>query len=136
MKTLIIILIIVSFLQTTIWPLDLALVILISRAYLRAQKSNLYLAFFLGLLISHLTLSPIGVKSMVYLAVVQIIQVLSKSRLAGHPFLVVPLTFIVILADSGLSAAIWAGFVSLPVFYSLKIWEERFIPTKEIKLRI
>lgn len=136
MKTLIIILIIVSFLQSTIWPLNLVLIILISRAYLRAQKSNLFLAFFLGLLISHLMLLPLGVKSIIYLVIVQMIQVLSKSRLAGHPFLVVPLTFIVILADSGLSAAIWAGFVSLPVFYLLKDWEERFVPAKEIKLRI
>lgn len=136
MKTLIIILIIVSFLQTTIWPLDLVLVILISRAYLKAQKSNLYLAFFLGLLISHLTLLPLGVKSMVYLAVVQIIQVLSKSRLSGHPLLIIPLTFVLLLADSGLSPAVWASLASLPVFYSLKMWEERFTPTKEIKLRI
>jgi len=136
LKTLIIILIIVSFLQTTIWPLDLVLVILISRAYLKAQKSNLFLAFFLGLLISHLTLDPLGAKSMVYLIVVQIIQVLSKSRLAGHPFLVVPLTFILVLADNGLLPAVWASIVSLPIFYSLKMWEERFIPTKEIKLRI
>jgi len=136
LKTLIIILIIVSFLQTTIWPLDLVLVILISRAYLKAQKSNLFLAFFLGLLISHLTLLPLGVKSSVYLALVQIIQTLSKSRLSGHPLLIVPLTFILILADSGLSLAVWASIVSLPIFYSLKMWEERFIPTKEIKLRI
>lgn len=136
MKTLIVTATIISFLQTTIWPLDLALIILISRAYLKAQKSNLFLAFFLGLLISHLTLGPLGVKSMVYLTVVQITQVLSKSRLAGHPFLIMPLTFIFVLADSGLSAGIWAGFVSLLVFYLLKMWEERFISTKEIKLRI
>ncbi len=136
MKTLIIIFVIASFLEATVLPLNLSLVILICRAYLKAQKSNLYLAFFLGLLISHLTLGPLGAKSMVYLVFVQITQALSKSPLAGHPLLIVPLTFVLILVYSGLSAAIWAAFASLPVFYLLKIWEERFIPAKEIKLRI
>lgn len=136
MKVLIIILIVASFLQTTIWPLDLALIILISRAYLKAQKSNLFLAFFLGLLISHLTLGPIGVKSMVYLTVVQITQVLSKSRLAGHPFLIVPLSFVFSLLDGNFYLAVVAAIFSLPIFYSLRLWQERFAPAKEIKLRI
>ncbi|MBI2334731.1 hypothetical protein HYU96_02920 [Candidatus Daviesbacteria bacterium] len=136
MKILVILLFIASFLQASVLPLNLVLIILICRAYLKAQKSNLYLAFFFGLLISHLTLTPLGEKSLVYLVFMQIIHVLSKSRLAGHPFLIWPLTFILVLADSGLSSALWAAFVALPVFYSLKIWEERFIPAKEIKLRI
>lgn len=136
MKVLIIILIVASFLQTTILPLDLVLSILISRAYLRAQKSNLFLAFFLGLLISHLTLDPMGVKSMVYLTVVQITQVLSKSRLAGHPFLIIPLSFVFSLLDGNFYLAVVAATTSLPIFYSLRFWEERFSPAKEIKLRI
>lgn len=136
MKTLIIILIIISFVQTAIWPLDLVLIILISRAYLKAQKSNLFLAFFLGLLISHLTLGPMGIKSIVYLAVVQIIQVLSKSRLAGHPFLIVPLSFVFSLLDGNFYLAVVVAISSLPIFYLIKLWEERFSPAKEIKLRI
>lgn len=136
MKTLTVTAIIISFLQTTVLPLDMALIILISRAYLRAQKSNLFLAFFLGFLISHLTLGPLGVKSMVYLTVVQITQVLSKSRLAGHPFLIVPLSFVFSLLDGNFYLAVVASIFSLPIFYSLRLWEERFSSAKEIKLRI
>lgn len=136
MKTLIVTAIIISFLQATVWPLDLALIILISRAYLKAQKSNLFLAFFLGLLISHLTLGPMGAKSMVYLTVAQITQVLSKSRLAGHPFLIVPLSFVFSLLDGNFYLAVVAAIFSLPIFYSLRLWQERFAPAKEIKLRI
>lgn len=148
MKTLIIVLIIVSFVQSTIFPLDLVLIILICRSYLNPDKNNLYLAFAFGLLLSHLDLRPLGLQSLIYLILVQITQKLTRSRLAGHWLMIAPITFI-LLASSQLVNALFASqtvqtspgvligsILSWPIFYLVKLWEERYTPQKEIKLKL
>lgn len=145
MKTLIIILILASFLQTTIIPVNLVLLILICRSYIKSDKANLYLAFGFGLLVSHLGLTNLGLTSLIYVIIIEATMVLSKWRLADNPLLVVPISFIFlylsILVTSGVNAVSWpatflASFLALPLFYVVRIWEERFIVRKEIKLRI
>lgn len=148
MKTIIIILIIAAFLQTTILPLDLVLIILICRAYVRDEKANLYLAFLIGLLISHLNLTPMGLQSILNLVFVQITQMLSKSRLAGNSFIIVPLSFTFLLTNEVMNSLILhqtlqifpkvliESILALPALYILKLWEERFIARGDIKLKI
>ncbi len=147
MKTLIIILIIASFLQTTILPVDLVLLILICRAYIRSDRTNLYLAFGFGLLTSHLNLSPLGLQSLLYLLFIQATESLSKIRLAGNPLLIIPMSFIFLslnqLANSVTNQGIFeitklilASLLSLPILFLVRLWEERFIIQKEIKLKL
>lgn len=148
MKTLILILIIISFIQNTILPVNLVLIILIVRAVIRPEKNNLILAFVFGLLSSHLSLQTAGLQSLIYLCLVQITQVLSKSRISAHPFLIIPLTvflsavnlIIVSLFNRQsiqlMPQVIIESIFSLPIFYLLRLWEERFIVRKEIKLRV
>lgn len=147
MKTLIVILILVSFLQTTILSADLVLLILICRAYVRSETENLYLAFAFGLLTAHLSLTNLGLQSLIYLVVVQIVQVLSRSNLAGNPLLIVPISLILLTASELISSmltqttvefsgVIIAAFLSLPTFYLIRLWEERFVVKKGIKLKV
>lgn len=142
MKTLIVLLIIISFIQTTVMPLDLVLIILICRSYLKASDSNLFLSFAFGLLIGHLNLTPLGIESIIYLCLVQITQVLSKTRLAGNSLLIIPLSLILLsinhlaLNNFTLPKVILESLLSLPILYIVRIWEERFIVRKEIKLRV
>lgn len=140
MKTLIVILIIASFLETTVLPVNLVLIILICRAYLKTDRVNLYLAFGFGLLIAHLNLSNLGAGALIYLLIVAIVQALSKLRLATNPLLIVPISFIILsfsqLTDWNLLRIPISSFLALPTFYLLRFWEERFIVQKEIKLKI
>lgn len=148
MKTLIVVLIIISFIQSTIVPLDLILVILICRSYIKPDKYNLYLAFSFGLLNSHLNLNLVGVQSLIYLSLVAITESLAKSRLAGNPFLIIPLSFILVSLNQlvlsiiiGQSIQIFPknlieSLLSLPILYIVRLWEERFIVRREIKLRV
>lgn len=146
MKTLTIILIIASFLQTTIIPVDLVLLILICRSYIKSDKSNLYLAFAFGLLTSHLNLGTFGIQSLIYLGVVQVTQMLSKIRLAGNPLLIVPISLIFLSLNQVVnslqshttwefSGVILISILSLPTLYLIRFWEERFIVQKGVKLR-
>lgn len=147
MKTLIAILIITSFLQTTILPLNLVLIILICRSYIKDDKANLYLAFALGLLTSHLTLMPLGLNSLIYLILIQITQILAKSRLAGNLLLIFPITFILLSVNDVISSFLiknlffsvetfLESIFALPIVYLVRLWEERFIVRKEIKLKV
>lgn len=147
MKTLIIILIIASFLQTTILPIDLVLLILICRAYIKSGSDNLYLAFAFGLLTSHLNLGSLGVGSLIYLLTVQVTKILSKTSLSNNPLLIIPVSLIVLFFSQivnsyinhqtmELSKVIFTGFLSLPILFLVKLWEERFIVRKEIKLKV
>ncbi|MBI4035812.1 hypothetical protein HY383_02600 [Candidatus Daviesbacteria bacterium] len=147
MKALIIILILAAFLQTTILPVDFVLLILICRAYVRSEKENLSLAFAFGLLTAHLSLISLGLYSIIYLVIVQAVQILSRSNLAGNPLLIVPISMILLTLSEFInsvltnttmefSGVIIAALLSLPAFYLVKLWEERFIVRKEIKLRV
>lgn len=140
MKTLILILIILSFIQTTILPLNLVLIILIVRSLIRPEKNNLLLAFGFGLLLSHLNLQPLGFQSLIYLTSTQLTQILSKSRFSANPLLVVPLTVVFstfsLMTIQLVPQVLIESFLALPIFYILRLWEERFIVRKEIKLRI
>ena len=148
MKTLIAILIIFSFIESAILSLDLVLVILICRSYIRSDKSNLFLAFGFGLLIDYLNLTVLGINSLVYLLFVFLIQSLSRSRLSGNLFLIIPLTFCLLLINQLIAFLLFhqpfeifpkiilESLFSLPILYLVRIWEERFIVQKGIKLRV
>lgn len=148
MKTLIIILIIAAFLQTTIVPIDLVLIILICRSYIKSDKSNLYLVFIFGLFISHLNLSNLGFQSLIYLFLIQITQILSRSRLSGNSLLILPISLILLSLNQTAVAlftsqtpqlfpiSLVGAFLSLPILYLVRLWEERFIIRREIKLKI
>lgn len=148
MKTLVMILTVAAFLQSTILPVNLVLIILICRSYLKTDKGNLFLAFAFGLLVGHLNLDPLGLQVMMNLLIVLATETLAKSRLAGHPLLIVPGTIGLLslnaLVNSVVTAQsvqaypqiVWEGLISLPIFYFLRLWEERFTISKEIKLRV
>lgn len=147
MKTLIIVLILASFLQTTIIPIDLVLLILICRAYIKSEKTNFYLSFVFGLLVSHLNLTTLGFQSLIYLTAVSATQILSRTRLAGHPLLIVPIALVFLFLNQVVNSVVngrtlefsnifLTPLLSLPILYLIRLWEERFIVRKEIKLKM
>lgn len=147
MRTTILILILAAFLQTTIIPVNLVLIILICRAYIRPEKANLFLAFAFGLLVAHLTLGNLGLQSLIFLISVELAEIFSKTRFSTHSLLVIPLSFILLSADLSVNSLInhqslqlfprnlTGSLLSFPVFYLIRLWEERFIVQKDIKLK-
>ena len=148
MKVLIIILTIAVFLQTTILPFDLVMLVLVLRAYLDSSKSNLYLAFFFGLLISHLNATPLGLQSVVYILLVQAASFLGKLPVASNILTVILLavfssTFnsIAVCLITGSSLQLFPkvlieSMIALPLYLVVRFWEERFTVKPEIRLKI
>lgn len=147
MKTLVIILIISSFFQTTVIPVDLVLLILMCRAYLKSGKENLYLAFAFGLLIAHLNLTSLGLTAFIYLIIIQITQIISKRSFSNYPLVLMPVSFILLSFSQIVNLLLThqtinflqiviSALLSFPIYYLVKLWEDRFIARKEIKLKI
>jgi cell shape-determining protein MreD len=147
MRILIIILIFLSFLQTTIIPLNLVLIVLISRSFIKVERENLYLAFCFGLFLSFLSLNPIGVLSILYLIIIQAIYLISKTRFANLILMILPVSFLMYLIIYTIRFVLQGQtfyfsfnilaetMLTLPTYLVLRYWEERFVVKKEIKLR-
>lgn len=148
MRTLVIILILAAFLQTTIIPVNLVLLTLLLRAYIKTDKVNLYLAFSFGILISFLNHTSLGPSSLIYIILVQLVHLYSKTPLAKNTLLLIPLMFICFLVNDLTISLILLqpiridpiilleSLLALPIFIMLRIWEERFIVRPQIKLKI
>lgn len=148
MKALILILILLAFLQSTLVPLSLCLIVIILRSYIRPQTSNFILAFGIGLLVSFLDYQTLGINSLIYLTAVFLTDLLSRTPLSRNILAVFPLIFIelglIMLLNSFLfqqtpeifPRLIIETLVSLPIYIILRFWEERFIVKHDIKLKI
>lgn len=148
MRVFIAILILGSFLQATIIPINLVAILILVRAYIKVEENNLYLAFFIGLLVSLLENTALGLVSLLYLFLVGAMQLfpkipISKSLMTSMPFMIV----ILILNDvatsliRGSSINIWPqiifeGILILPIYIALRMWEERFVVRREVKLKV
>lgn len=148
MKTLIAILIIASFLQATILPLDLVLIILICRAFNKDESNDLFLAFAFGFFIAQLNGNLLGFISIFYLLTVYLTQLISKSRFAKNSYLFIPLSLLFLSLNTA-AVSLFANqtirffpkvvietILCIPAFYLLRTWEERFIVKKDIKLKV
>lgn len=148
MKVLIAVLIFISFLQAAVMPVNLVLLILISRSFVVKDPGNYWLAFGFGLFLSLLLGLPLGVLSVAYILMVKIVHSLKATRFSSHWLLLMPLSLALLMADSLLqglglfhysfnfTAELLKVFLVIPVYIIMKFWEERFIPRQEIRLNL
>lgn len=147
MIPIVIILALASLLQTTLLSLDLVVLVLIARAFILDEKSNFWLAFGFGLILALLSGYPLGSLSLAYLLVVAVVSSIRKTPLDTHPLIIVPMTFILLACIAWLEKILFGMKLSmgiiiletilvLPVYLILRFWEERFIPKKDIKLKM
>lgn len=147
MIVLTVVLLLLSFLQSTILPLNFILLILISRSFVIDERENLYLAFFFGLLLSILLGYPLGSLSLVYLLIVLATKFIKKTQIADSWLAILPLSVIFVLFDMGAKSLILKSSLSLsnsvpeilliiPIYFLIRFWEERFIIKPEIRLKV
>lgn len=147
MIPLIFVLILLSFLQEAFLPFNLVLLVLVARAFVVTEKENYYLAFIFGLVLSFLAGYPLGSLSIIYLMIVLIINIFRKFQFVRHPLIVIPVAGVALLSDQlarslMLSSNIDLGqipiqiILSIPIYFAVLLWEERFIVRKDIKLKV
>ncbi len=148
MKAFIFILILASFLQTSILPINLGLLLIITRSYIRMEKANLYLAFGFGLLIAFLEHTPLGLYSLIYLILVEAIHLFYKAPILKNFLTVIPVMLGILLVNDiavslirGISIQLFPqiiieGILILPIYIVLRLWEERFVVRKDVRLKV
>lgn len=147
MILVIVVLLFLSFLQATLVPINLVLIVLICRSFVVEEKENLYLAFGFGLLMSLLIGFPLGILSLIYLLMIYLVYFIKSTPLAAYWVIILPLTLIIsaldqFLENPGLGLGLHLGYLlrvgafALPLYLVIRFWEERFIPRSDIKLKV
>lgn len=136
MKIFILVLIALAFLQTTIIPLDLILVVLLLRSYIKPGKENLILATVFGIFLAHLMNEPMGPRALIYLVAVELTQVLSglpihKNLFFGGFSLAISLSleklilWKILTVTPNFLLTLLELLTALPIYLVFKFWEER-----------
>ncbi len=147
MKTIIFLFIIAAFLQSSFIPVNLVLIMLICRCLVVEEKTNYYLAFFIGLLLGILSPVNLGFWPLLFTIVVKVVHLLRKISLAANLLTIIPISFIILLLISFFEKTLFQAsldfkmiiietIVAFPIFIFFRFWEERFIIKPELKLRI
>lgn len=147
MFLLVVILVFIGFFQSAFLSADLLLVVLIIRAFVVTDKINYYLGFGLGILVALLSSSPMAAVSLIYLVNIKLVYIFKSFSAASNWLLIFPITLIlVVLSEASKSwfynqtfeyaGVIVSAIFSIPAFFAIRAWEERFIPEKQIKLRL
>ena len=147
MKTFIFVIILAAFLQTTTIEVDLVLLLVLSRSLERDDSFNMYMAFFAGILLGLLTATNIGFYALFFLIATRVGYLLRKSPVTNNIFTILPIAFFMATA-LGLAERIFLGqsinivryiidtLSSLPIYFCVKFWEERFIVAPQMKLKL
>lgn len=143
MKTIIAILIFLALIQASVWPLHFGLILILTRAFIRQDSSNLFLAFGFGILYSFLNQLPLGLASLVFLFLVELVYLWSKTTFSHNLWTILPVIGILLgIADLAigisfsLSKILIEVALTLPVYLVVRFWEERFIVRRDIKLKV
>ena len=123
------------------------LIILLVRSFITEGKYDLWFVFSFGLLLSFLSGFPLGGLSFIYLLLQAVVKVVKKTQFAQHWIIVLPLISTLIIFDKmaenfmfgagfNLRSSILDIILILPIYFTVRFWEERFIPAKEVKLKI
>lgn len=147
MKLFTLFLILAVFLQTTLIPINLTLILLFNRSLIVQEKTNFYLAFLAGVLLGIISTTNLGFYPILFLIYVKIASLIKRSPLSNNIFSLV-LTGGLIFISSSFLEKIFLGanfsllkilvevVLSLPIYFLVRIWEERFMVKPHIKLKI
>ncbi len=145
MKTFILILIIAAFLQSSFIPINLVLILLISRSLSLIDQANLAAAFLGGILLGLLSAANLGFWALVFLMVVKLIELIKKLPFSVNILTIIPVSLLLILAVEysqqlllgqtlSLTKVIVETVLVLPTYFVFNLLE-RGAFTPELKLR-
>jgi hypothetical protein len=143
LKTIIAILIFLGLVQASVWPLHFGLILILTRSFIRQDSSNLILAFGFGIFYSFLNQLPLGLTSLVFITLVELIYLWSKTTFSHNLWTIIPVVGM-LLAVADLTAGIPFSLpkiliemaLTLPLYLAVRFWEERFIVKRDTRLKI
>ena len=122
MKTIVAILILLAFLEAAFLPIKLVLTVLLVRAFIRQDLSNLILAFGLGLLLSHLQNQPLGLNALIFLILVEAVYFWSKTTFSHNLWTAVPVIGALLLSVNTFSIGAYPSFVTNVLWFLVGLY--------------
>lgn len=147
MKTLLLLTTLFAFLQSAFLPVNLVLSLVAARAIIIDDKSNLYLAFFGGLILSFLMQVNLGYYPLLFILIVKMGALIKKLPVSFNLLTITVSAAVLIITAGALNAIlikeqfdlklIFTEIVTTLLFYySIKFWEERFSASTHTKLKL
>ncbi len=138
---------ILSLFQSSVISIDLVLIFILSRSFIVEEKQNFYLAFGFGLFLAFLNNQTLGILSLMYLVFIKIAYILRHLPIASKAVFLVPIIGVLLIIEElilGLifkftidwKVIIWELVFIYPIYLLVRFWEDRFIPQKNIRLKI
>lgn len=123
------------------------MLLLISRGMIIKDRLNLYCAFSSGLFLGLLSSINLGFYALIFLIIVEGVEVIRKSPLTSNFLTVIPISLGGLLLVSlmeklffsqaiDVSSLIVSSLLALPVYLFVRFWEERFVVRAPLKLRM
>lgn len=140
------ILILSSLLQTTFIPLNLILILILVRSFIIEDRSNYFVAFAAGIILGIMSSQNLGVWTVIFLFVVRAVHLIKRLPIFENARTFLPVAFLILLAVNFCQRLVFSqqidyrvvlieAIISLPIFWIIRVWEERFILKPQIKLR-
>ncbi len=136
-----------ALLQSTIINLNLCLMTVIAVAFLRKDGTDLYIAFFGGLILGLLSGVNIGFYPIIFLLSAKIVHLYKQLPISGNVFFTIPVTLILLLMLLLAQQIILRqtpNYFNIPletiifflIFFLAQFFENRFAQPTDIRLRL
>ncbi len=147
MKTLLLLITLFAFLQSAFLPVNLVLSLIIARSLVTDDRSNLYLAFFAGLILSFLMQVNLGYYPVLLILLVKAASLIKRLPVSFNLLMVIGAVTVLIGFGEGLNMLLIGQQFSLQriifeiiaaaaFYYLILFWEDRFVASKNTKLRL
>lgn len=143
----VLLLVLLSFIQASLLPFDLVILIILVRSFLVVSNSNYYLAMGMGVIVSLLTGLPLGSHSLMYIIAVKMMQLLKKSAFASHLTAGIALTVVILMIygfssqwilgiSYDLKTLLFQILLFFPSYLVIIFLEDRITINSDIRLKI
>lgn len=147
MKLFILTIVVASLFQTSLLPVNLVLLLLLTRSLITDERSNLWSAFFAGVLLGLLSGANLGFWAVIFLVVVKLAVIIKQLPIQINLRTVLPISLgIIVLVNLvewwflkvSLSQlkVLTEALLSLPIYVIVGWWEERFVVAPAVKLKL
>lgn len=136
MKLSFLLLILVSFIQTVLIPLNLVLILLVTQTFFTSSKANYHVALIIGILVGVLSSTNIGFYPILFISCVFLVNLSKHLPFSSGIKIFIPVMFISLILSYGFEIFVLRQtetvqkvaletLISIPVYMVMRLWGER-----------
>lgn len=147
MRFFIFLLILGAFIQSAFLPINICLILIVVRSFAVEEHQNYYLAFMTGIILAILSPVNIGFWTIILLFCVKFVHIIRTFPITSKGITIIPVALLLLglteylqqllfKVSFSITPVIIGGVLALPLYFIIRLWEERFVVKREIRLKI